>query len=231
VRLFIQVLILTAAVAILMPLSASAVSITLSDMSSEAGEVPGTPASALDGVVGFDIGEFDGANAGEEIRITFENTTSGGFGAGNYDVSEIWLNVSSDITIGSILSPTSGVDLGWELGAPPPQMVDGFGDFNLGVVLIGDVNVNPDLILPGEIATILISFSCVGTCDSGSVENNLKGKAAAAKFINGGNIHGDLNDSAFGASPIPEPSTALLLGLGLAGLTTYRRRASSSIGR
>jgi len=200
-------------------------------MSSEAGEVPGTPASALDGVVGFDIGEFDGANAGEEIRITFENTTSGGFGAGNYDVSEIWLNVSSDITIGSILSPTSGVDLGWELGAPPPQMVDGFGDFNLGVVLIGDVNVNPDLILPGEIATILISFSCVGTCDSGSVENNLKGKAAAAKFINGGNIHGDLNDSAFGASPIPEPSTALLLGLGLAGLTTYRRRASSSIGR
>lgn len=223
-RLLVQALILAAVVAIVMPLSASAISITLSDMSSESEEDPGTPASVLDGIVGFQIGEFDGGNAGDEIQITFENTTSGGPGAGDYDVNEIWLNLSSDITIGSILSPAIGANLGWDLAAPPPEMVDGLGMFNLGMTLIGDVNLNPDLILPGETATILLSFSCSGTCDDDDVINNLKGKAAAAKFINGGNVNGDPNDSAWGASPVPEPSTALLVGLGLTGLAATARR-------
>jgi hypothetical protein len=203
--------------------AASATTITLSEMSSEQ-EGGGTPPDPLDGIVGFEIGEFDGGNAGDEIQITFENTTSGGFGAGDYDVSEIWLSLSSDITIGSVLSPASGANLGWELAAPPPEMVDGFGMFNLGLTLFGDVNLNPDLILPGETATILLSFACGGTCDDSDLINNLKGKAAAAKFINGGNAYGDPNDSAFGASPIPEPSTALLMGLGLVGMGLRRRR-------
>ena len=223
VRLGLLVLVLTAALAILMPLSASAVSVTLSDMSSES-EEGGTPAAVLDGIVGFQIGEFDGGNAGDEIQITFENTTSGGFGAGDYDVSEIWLSLSSDITIGSVLSPASGTDLGWELAAPPPVMINGFGMFNLGLTLFGNVNSNPDLILPGETATILLSFVCGGTCDDSDLINNLAGKAVAAKFINGGDAYGDPNDSAFGASPIPEPSTALLMGLGLVGMGLRRRR-------
>jgi len=217
---------LIALFALLLPLSASALSITLSTMSSES-EEGGTPSSPLDGIVGFEIGEFDGGNAGDEIRLTFENTTSGGFGAGDYDVSEIWLNLSTEITIGSVLSPASGANLGWDLVAPPATGVAGFGDFNLGVALFGNVNVNPDLILPGETATILISFSCAGTCDESDVINNAMGKAAAAKFINGGPAYGDNDDSAFGASPVPEPSTALLVGLGLVGLSAHRRRASS----
>ena len=149
-----------------------------------------------------------------------------GFGTGDYDVNEIWLSLSSDITIGSILSPATGADLGWELGAPPPVMVDGFGMFNLGLVLIGNANLNPDLILPGEDATILISFSCTGTCNDFDVIDNLQGKAAAAKFINGGDAYGDPNDSAWGASQVPEPSTALLLSLGLVGLAARRRRTA-----
>ena len=215
---------LTASVVMLFSAAASATTITLSEMSSEG--PPGTPASALDGIVGFEIGEFDGGNTGVEIRLTFQNTTSGGFGAGDYDVNEIWLSLSSDITIGSILSPTTGADLGWELGAPPPVTVAGFGLFNLGVTLIGNFNTNDDLILPGETATILISFTCTGTCDESDWIDNAEGKAAAAKFINGGDRFGDPNDSAFGASPIPEPSTALLLSLGLVGLAARRRRTA-----
>ncbi|MBW2274956.1 MAG: PEP-CTERM sorting domain-containing protein [Deltaproteobacteria bacterium] len=211
--------------ALVLPFSASAVSIVLSDMSSEDGEVPGTPASVLDAIVGFEIGEFDGGNAGDEIQLTLQNTTSGGPGAGDYDVSAFWVNLSSDITIGSILSPGAGANLGWELTAPPPDQLGGLGTFNLGVELIGDVNLNPDLIAPGETATILISFSCSGTCDDGDVINNLKDKAAAAKFRNGGNVNGDPNDSAFGASPVPEPTTAVLLALGLVGIGFARRRA------
>jgi hypothetical protein len=92
--------------------------------------------------------------------------------------------------------------------------------------LIGDVNLNPDLILPGETATILISFACTGTCDESDWIDNANGKAAAAKFINGGNAFGDPNDSAFGASAIPEPSTALLLSLGLVGLAARHRRTA-----
>jgi hypothetical protein len=218
---------LTASVVMLFSAAASATTITLSEMSSETADIPpGTPASALDGIVGFEIGEFDGGNAGDEIQLTFENTTSGGFGAGDYDVSEIWLSLSSDITIGSILSPAVGANLGWELGAPPATMVDGFGLFNLGVTLIGDVNLNPDLILPGETAAILISFACAGTCDESDLINNAKGKAAAAKFLNGGDVYGDPNDSALGASAVPEPSTALLMSLGLAGLAAVRRRTA-----
>jgi hypothetical protein len=221
---FVKLFALATVFAFLVSFNASAVSIDLSAMSSESGEVPGTPASVLDGTVGFLIGEFDGGNAGDEIQLTFENTTSGGLGAGDYDISEIYLNVSSDITIGSILSPATGANLGWELAAPPPQMVDGFGLFTLGVSRIGDVNLNTDLILPGETATILISFACAGTCDESDVINNLSGKAAAAKFINGGNVYGDPNDSAFGASPVPEPASVLLVGLGLVGLASRRRR-------
>jgi hypothetical protein len=218
---------LTASVVMLFSAAASATTITLSEMSSETDDIPpGTPASALDGIVGFEIGEFDGGNTGDEIRLTFENTTSGGFGAGDYDVNQIWLSLSSDITIGSILSPATGANLGWELGAPPPVTVTGFGLFTLGVTLIGDVNLNPDLILPGETATILISFSCTGTCDESDWIDNGQGKAAAAKFINGGNAFGDPNDSAFGASAIPEPSTALLLSLGLVGLAARHRRTA-----
>jgi hypothetical protein len=105
-------------------------------------------------------------------------------------------------------------------------MVDGFGLFNLGVTLIGNVNLNPDLILSGETAAILISFSCAGTCDESDLINNAKNKAAAAKFINGGDAYGDLNDSAWGASAVPEPSTALLMSLGLVGLASVRRRTA-----
>ena len=218
---------LTASVVMLFSAAASATTITLSDMSSESGDIPpGTPASALDGIVGFQIGEFDGTNAGDEIQLTFENTTSGGAGAGNYDVNEIWLSLSSDLSNFSILSPAAGANLGWELGAPPATGVAGFGLFNLGVTLNGNFNTNPDLILPGETATILISFGCTGTCNESDWINNASGKAAAAKFVNGGQAFGDANDSAFGASPIPEPSTALLLSLGLVGLAARRRRTA-----
>jgi hypothetical protein len=216
---------LTASVVMLFSAAASATTITMSQMSSETAP-PNTPASALDGIVGFQIGEFDGGNAGNEIMLTFENTTSGGFGGGDYDVSEVWLSLSSDITIGSILSPATGANLGWALGAPPATGVAGFGDFNLGVTLIGNFNTNPDLILPGETATILISFACSGTCNESDWINNASGKAAAAKFVNGGDAFTDPNDSAFGASAVPEPSTALLLSLGLVGLAARRRRTA-----
>jgi hypothetical protein len=212
---------------------ASALTIQLSEMTSEQEEIDdddcglpdcGTPASVLDAVVSFEIGEFDGGNSGDELRITVENTS-------DYDISEVWFSVSSDFTGFSILSPgDSGADDGYDL-VTTSTIVDGFGSFNLGLLVDADVNLNDDLIGNGETHVIVLSFTCSGTCDESDLILNAEGKLVAAKFINGGAVFEEEeggNDSAFGASGtgavVPEPSLALLIGAGLAGLFAARRR-------
>jgi hypothetical protein len=210
-----------------------ALSIQLSEMTSEQEEIDddtcglalcGTPASVLDALVSFEIGEFDGGNAGDELRITVQNTS-------DYDISEVWFSLSSDFTGFSILSPSdSGADDGYDLITGATN-VDGFGDFNLGLVVDMDVNLNDDLIENGETHVIILSFTCSGTCDEGDLVVNGSGKLVAAKFINGGAVFEEEeggNDSAFGASGtdavVPEPSLSWLIGVGLAGLFAARRR-------
>jgi hypothetical protein len=193
----------------------------LSDMSSEQ-EEGGTPPSVLDAVVTVEL-------VGTSLKITVDNTTSGGPGAGSYDISEIWLNITGE-TVSSVSPAGSGsgaTSLGFDLLAPPATMVDGFGTFSAGFGVHGDLNQNPDLIVAGE-TNVMVFLGCQdGDCSGAMLDNTAMGKAVAAKFINGGDAFGDPNDSAFGASPaafIPEPGTAALLALGLFGLAIGSRR-------
>ena len=223
-----------AAALLLASAPASALTIQLSEMTSEQEEIDddlcglpdcGTPASVLDALVSFEIGEFDGGNAGDELRITVQNTS-------DYDISEVWFSLSSDFTGFTILSPSdSGADDGYDLVTGATD-VDGFGNFNLGLLVDMDVNANDDLIESGETHQIILSFTCSGTCDEDDLVENGMSKLVAAKFINGGEVFEEDveggNDSAYGASGsgalVPEPSVAWLVGVGLAGWFAARRR-------
>jgi len=111
------------------PAQAIPVEYTLSDMTSEQEEIDdnlcavapcGTPASALDATVTVEF-------SGSDLKITVDNNTSGGFGAGDYDISEIWLNISG-VTVDSVSPVGSGAGAtsdGYDLAGP--TMVDGFG--------------------------------------------------------------------------------------------------------
>jgi hypothetical protein len=206
---------------------ASALTIQLSEMSSE-DEEGGTPFSALDAEVTIEL-------SGVDLKITIDNNTSGGFGAGDYDISEIWLNISGE-TISSVSPAGAGsgaTSTGFDLVGP--SGVDGFGTFSVGLEVHGDVNQNPDLIVAGEQNVMLILTCLDGDCSGWSLAQTSKGKLVAAKFINGGEVFDEEyeggNDSAYGASGtgavVPEPLTAWLLGIGLGALALAERKRAA----
>jgi hypothetical protein len=220
--------ILVCLAALLLALPAAAVTVGLSEMSSDFGE-PNEPTDPNDipANVTIEVGEFDGTNAGDELRITIDNTLS------TYDVSEFWLNYSSDVASVDSLLSFPDLDGGWDLQGS--TSVDGFGTFAFGATVDGGVagvGATVDLVENGSSEVFLLAFTCVGgaTCteDDFNQNNDPQGKAVALKFRNGLNtVDGD---SAWGASgsnsppATPEPGTLLLGGIALLVAARLRRR-------
>jgi hypothetical protein len=178
-----------------------------------------TPAALLDAAVEFEVGDFDGANAGDELRITLTNPSQGVGGDGLFNINELYWNGSAAVTGLTLLGATHSVN-GDVTGLWGPVESDlraaGFGIFDfaltdgVGLPALGIVG-------PGESAVFVLDIASTGpvTADDFAVPN-AAGYSVVAKFVNG-----PQDDSGFGA--VPEPSSGVLLALGLVGLCACRR--------
>ena len=203
--------------------SASATATTLfqSEFSSN-----GTPASDMTALMDFAV-------LGSVLTLTVTNqtqpTTSG------YHMNQLYFNTSNDVTDLMLTGASGSIDgdnlVDWTLyaattGQSIDTKADGFGKFDWS--LLDGVNGEDATIWPTEVQVYTLTISCGGglVCDADDFGFGLstgKGQPVlgAAKFVTGPG-----GDSAFGGTTIvPEPSTAALLGLGLAVLALRRQRA------
>lgn len=192
--------------------AASATTISLSDVSSDA-----TPASQLDA-------SFDFSVAGSTLTLTVTNTGS------DFNINQVYWNGSGLVSALSLTSATHSaagdVTSVWapvEVGSS----ADGFGSFTFALTDgVGETNVN--ILEPGESIVFVLSITgSGGYADVDFIVANGSGYVAAAKFVNGPDDPEDPGneDSAFGAA-VPEPAAGALLLLGLAGLAARRARGA-----
>ena len=202
--------------------TASASTIALSDVSSDL-----TPASTLDATLDLVV------ISGDTLQLVATNLT---IAPDEFNISELYWNSTSAVSGLTLLASTHSAEgdvlAGW---APvvTGQSADGFGAFDFGLI-DGVGEGNPNIIGPNEQITFLMSIS--GSCaitlscaSSDFVVAQSQGYIGAAKFVNGPDDPEapGTEDSAFGAAVVPEPTSALLMGLGLAGLSAYRRRMAN----
>ena len=193
--------------------------LTLSDVSNNEGEFDGVDATELNATALLTV-------FGTTLTIEISNSTDT-MSSQPMDISAFVFNFSSAISSLTLTSAPS-TDAGWIQVA---STVGGFGSFDDGAKanpdsVFAEIGRNPDLVMAGETGIFVYSFVCGGVCDETDfiVPTN-KGFTFAAKFINGnGGGESGWGGTMGSGVPIPEPGTATLIMLGLAGLGVVGRR-------
>jgi len=187
---------------------ARANTITLSQFSSEADPGP----SVLKATLSFAV-------AGSELTLTLSNGT---MAPNKYSINEVFWNGTANVTALTLMSAThskSGdVTAAWD-PVETASHVAGFGTFDFGLTVPSNMHKS-NILESGEHIDFVFTITGTGPFSMADfADPNDKGNVAAAKFVSG---PGDR--SAFGATPVPEPGTAALLGAGLLGMALAGRR-------
>ena len=179
-----------------------------------------TPAGDLDARLDFVVGEFDAGNAGDELQLTLTNTGT------LFNINQIYWNAAASVTALGLLSATHSAEGDVTADWAPVETgfsAGGFGAFDFA--LTGGVGqLAPGIAGPSESIVFILDITGTATMADFIQPNGLD-YIGAAKFVNGPDdpeAPGS-EDSAFGATLVPEPGTALLLSLGLLGLAAWRR--------
>lgn len=222
--------------------SSSALTLTLSDMSSE----PLTnPAGDLLADISFAVSGCGVSSC--TLTVTLDNRTDENASGVTYRINQIGFNStfavfnspdltyvsatkngSTDVTAGWIFSEEDQVD-------DADTHLDGFGIFDFA---LKDGNgKNPSQAFAGDVIDFVFTAPAgISDADFLALSGQTTGgdnllKFAAAKFVGmepvGFNTCGNGSqpcDSAFGATSVPEPTTAALFALGLGGLALLGRR-------
>lgn len=188
--------------------SSSATTVTISDASSD--EV-GFPAATMDGTVEFSV-------SGNTLTIDVTNDTTG-----TMRMTELVFNGSVDVTNLTLdTAPiASGGDALWVFSTSVTADIFGTFDYGIdGLKVGGGPSAEYGEVLAGETIQFIFTISGSGfDASSFSSSESSAGFSVAALFTaNGG------NGGAYGAAVIPEPSSAVMLMLGLIGLTQLGRR-------
>ena len=133
------------------------------------------------------------------------------------------LTINDELITRNIIIDRDEIIADWnpvELGST----ADGFGAFDFALT-DGVGEMNDAVAEPGESIVFILDIAGAGVTMSDFVVANDSGYVAAAKFVNGPNDPESPGneDSAFGAV-VPEPSAALLFGIGLAIAAAARSR-------
>jgi hypothetical protein len=196
--------------------SARATTIQLSSFSSELDPGP----AVLDATLDFSV-------AGSQLTLTLRNDTTA---PDEYLLNGVWWNGAAQVTALGLVSATHSkagdVTAAWT-PVETSAHVAGFGNFDFGLTVPSNLK-NGNLLEAGENIVFVFTIAGTGPYTAGDFASaNDQGKIAAAKFVSG---PGDR--SAFGSTdgggplPVPEPTTAAMLGLGLLGFALAGRRRS-----
>jgi len=237
------------ALSLLIALPASASTLTFSDISSEPtlGYL-GTPLNELlDATMVFDVVDNTDAscNFADCLKITLTNDTDTNVPTFLADINTFAFSISPNVTTLNVDTIPANWQLNTSSGQGGPTHLDGMGihDFSVETTVAGGPNFNP--IMPGS------SFIFTFETNAGLTMNdfvNLSEQTttgdqilttAVAKFVrfrDGPDTELDLVDLCDDGDPLtpvcdsgfggvlPEPSTGLLYGTGLLGLTLAGRR-------